>query len=468
MDSESETPLTNQSDNATISYANKTTSTLPTTIRHKKSAIITLDNPKQELQLYSSILRDTKIKPHAIIQINNEAPYQYQITFENEKQYLQSLPQTIKIRNQSFKFNSLAAVRIQISILRVDAELEDKEVDLAFVKFGKITNPTKKLYKNINETEKVQLGCRILTLELSNADILPPNSIFLSPGMQSQVIFTLPGSTKTNQQLAFEEREKRREEKRKREEEKNERLEQENIRALNNADTQIVERDHNPEKETIPAENPTSSPPSHQQNTKIIPPNADASPKETDIVSTQAVLSTLETEACSVCKYDLCEGFLHTQCGTQSDPQNTDDLLPVRNCKHGIVKLRDQFKKYEQAGDVREFADAISYILSKCHSTYIKSIADNLGLANLLTPVSIARIVLLSASEPVPDNSETVKIHQDIVQAATFHHPSVKRAMADEKLLPNRESVKVQLKPMLSIVTSILNNCIHVLTTTKQ
>ena len=168
-------------------------------------------------------------------------PYHYQVTFVDEKQYLQCLPQTIQLKEQSIKFSPLAATRLQISVLKVDPELDDKEVDFAFIKYGKVITKTQKLFKNITESEKIHVGNRILTIELADPNKLPPNSMFLTAGMQSQILYTLPGSSKTNQALAYEEREKRREEKRKAEKAEQERIEREEQRA--SAETAVVDRE---------------------------------------------------------------------------------------------------------------------------------------------------------------------------------------------------------------------------------
>ena len=56
------------------------------------------------------------------------------------------------------------------------------------------------------------MGNRVLTLEVHSPDKLPPNTLSLSYGAQNMVLFTVPGTDKTNQELAFIERKKKQQE----------------------------------------------------------------------------------------------------------------------------------------------------------------------------------------------------------------------------------------------------------------
>ena len=125
-----DTPTDNSTTETATTFANKTTNTTPTSIQHQKSAIVTMNQPKQEFEIAKAVYNQMKIKPPAVIQVNNSEPFNYQITFENERQYLQALPQKLQHNNQSYTLQPLAKTRIQISIMRVDAEMDDKDVGI--------------------------------------------------------------------------------------------------------------------------------------------------------------------------------------------------------------------------------------------------------------------------------------------------------------------------------------------------
>lgn len=419
---------TSPTDNATT-YANMTTNKMPSTIQHKKSAIITLEHPKQEIQLYSAITRTTKIKPHAIVQINHEQPYHYQVTFVDEKQYLQCLPQTIQLKEQSIKFSPLAATRLQISVLKVDPELDDKEVDFAFIKYGKVITKTQKLFKNITESEKIHVGNRILTIELADPNKLPPNSMFLTAGMQSQILYTLPGSSKTNQALAYEEREKRREEKRKAEKAEQERIEREEQRA--SAETAVVDREG------------LKSP--------SVRPSATTQPPEKDI---DAAAEVITEKSCDRCNFDLSPAFIHTECKTQLEPNSITDLIPDRSCSNGLVVFQDCLTKYSSDKDAKAAADLFKFALARCHEQYFDSIIKTLGLSEKLSPPNLAQIILLSAIQQVTGNNPDILDTNTL--DAVHHHKNLTKAINDQKL----RKVKVNFNSTNELCKVILDACV--------
>ena len=97
--------------------------------------------------------------------------------------------------------------------MRVDPELQDTVVDTVFSNYGKIINPTQKIYKQVEGVPSpINMGNRKLTIELHNPEILPPNTLSLTNGMQNLFLFTVPGTSKSNQEIAFEDREKKRKE----------------------------------------------------------------------------------------------------------------------------------------------------------------------------------------------------------------------------------------------------------------
>ena len=421
---ESVLPQNNSTDNATT-YANMTKNKMPTSIQHKKSATITLDHPKQEIQLYSAITRATKIKPHAIVQINHEQPYQYQVTFDDEKQYLQCLPQTIQLKEQSYKFSPLAATRLQISVMKVDAELEDKEVDFAFIKFGKIIIKTKKLYKNITETEKIHVGNRMLTIELTDPNILPPNNIFLTPGMQSQILYTLPGSSKYNQAAAYEERKKRREEKSK---EEQARIDREEDRA--SAEEPVIDRES--------LQTPTTA---ASNNTP---------PLESDV---EVAADVIAEKSCERCNFDLSAAFIHTECETQAFPASTEDLIPDRACTNGITVFRECLSQYAVDQDARAVADMFKFALTKCHEQYFESITKNLTLTDKLSPPNVAQILLLGAIQQTPGNNPDILDTRSL--DAVQHHATITQAINDQKL----RKAKVNYNSTYDLCKVILDAC---------
>ena len=128
-------------------FATKTQSTSPKTIKHTRSAILKINQAKQELEIIKKINNQMKITPHAVLQLNNNTPYEYQVTFQYERELIQALTQKLTHDNKTYKLESLAATRIPMSIMRVDPELDNKDVDLALVKYGKITENTIKLMK---------------------------------------------------------------------------------------------------------------------------------------------------------------------------------------------------------------------------------------------------------------------------------------------------------------------------------
>ena len=462
-------------------FADKTTNTTPTRIQHKKSALLTINLGKQEQQIIETIHQQMAIRPHAVIQLNNAQPYNYQITFETEQHYLQSLPQKLQYDNKSFTLQPLASARIQISVMRVDAELDDKDVDLAFVKYGKIVEGSKKLYKSIAGVGPVHLGNRLLTLELSNPDVTPPNSIFLTPGIQSQTLFTVPGTNKTNQALAFEQRVAKRtaaaeEEERERKEKERihaeqDREEQERIaRETLQQDLSDIDRDDLANRAPAPVgtentnNSPDGVPPQDVLTTPPPPPPPTAAniTPENSTEPTANITEQFNIAKCEVCSFDLCAGFLHVTCGTQEQPETTEDLLADRHCEHGAAQLREQLKTYSETRDPEQISGNFLYIIQNSHEQYFRSLIHALGLQNTLSPVSMARIVFFSAIERTPDNQDTCKVHLDTLQSVNHHH-DIARAFKDLKLLPSREATKLPYKPHLVFANNILDGCVRAL-----
>ena len=77
MASDSALPTDSTADNG-LTLAQKITTP---TLKHQRSATLTINLPKQEFNITSQIYTQMKLNVHAVVQTNNTAPYNYQITF---------------------------------------------------------------------------------------------------------------------------------------------------------------------------------------------------------------------------------------------------------------------------------------------------------------------------------------------------------------------------------------------------
>ena len=494
MDTDSATPKDASLTDTGPTFASKTSSIAPTRIQHQKSAILTIEHPKKEYNIGLAIYNQMKIKPHSIIQINNTAPYDYQITFENEHQYLQALPQKLQNNNQTYLLKPLAHARIQISIMRVDAELDDKDVDLAFVKYGKIITKSKKLYRTVEGLGQLHVGNRHLTLELGSPDTLPPNSIYLSPGIQSQVIYTVPGTNKSNQTIAYEARQEKRRVDAELKEQQLRAEEQEEERRIINEEhsappiarelqevpaaitrtenSNSLAEDH--PADTINGTDNSNSPPtepldSTQDVINFISPNSNNIPVSTaqhapreedpDILHS----AQINIDVCDKCGLDKTPAVIHVECDEgepeEDEPCTVDELQPDRNCSHGATYLREGLHRYKNTRDAQKTSRSVVYVLAKSHETYFEAIIHKLGLETHLSPTSIARVVLFAASEQLSDKPEQCKVNQEVISSVQ-HHSAIHRAINELNLLPNRGVKTINFTPKIQLVTAILDGCL--------
>ena len=181
------------------------------------------------------------------------------------------------------------------------------------------------------------------------------------------------------------------------------------------------------------------NPDDHRTETNSLPsspsPETPTPPSpEPELTSTQAAAETLSTDKCFVCNFDLCHGFVHTDCGTAQEPAKIEDLLPDRHCIHGAVEFRQRFEQYKSNKDHRPLTQAFTYTISRCHPTYFKSLIETLGLSDQLTPLAVARIILLDNTEQSPDNTELGKVHKEVIHNISIHHPDLKTAFNENKI----------------------------------
>ena len=241
------------------------------TTNHQQSATIAINTTKYELEIATLIKRQFGLNVHAVVQINSESPYLYQITFKNPTDYLTALPQKLQVNNHTVILYPLGNVRIRISLMRVDPEIEDGRIDRIFEQYGKLVHNCSKQYKLVEGVGPVHTGTRVLSLELHDPSELPPNSIQLNPyGNPNLTLFTLPGSKVNNQEVAFnarcEKRDKIEQERIAREEERSDEIPP-IVRPHDEIDDEIADR-HGSESEIEPQDEQSieASPPDHVVN----------------------------------------------------------------------------------------------------------------------------------------------------------------------------------------------------------
>ena len=350
--------------------------------------------------------------------------------------------------------------------MRVDPELQDTVVDTVFSNYGKIINPTQKIYKQVEGVPSpINMGNRKLTIELHNPEILPPNTLSLTNGMQNLVLFTVPGTSKSNQEIAFEDREKKRkeradkeaaeiqEQKNKEEKERAEQEQEEERKRIereeqhNHEEIDDVQRDHtrdnNPPDETLTSDNnPPEETPDNTENTD----------------ESYELPSAHVPTKCESCGLDLSSAVNHGECGEK--PVTVDQLTHSSKIDHGLKEVSAIIQELDKKNP-KIAANRLFNILANSHPSYITSITDRLGMQITLCNESLARIAFLACTSE-PDRNGCAKVLREELDRIK-HHPKITNAITDLHLCPARGSSPINTKTLGNFTITTLTSCLHVL-----